>query len=267
MNELLPEDYDQLPDFQKMQYQLAAHIRDPENAFYQADRDINGANAIEVRRLQIYEKLFFNNLFEFFSNQFPVLFQVLGAQRWQEITREYLQKHRSRTPLFHELGQEFLLFLQEEFEPIESDPPFLLEMAHYEWVELAVSIEPKEGIQNDLPLQASLDACYRLSPLAWPLIYEWPVNQISEAFQPQQKPELPTTLLVLRDEEGQVQFLALSPVLYEMIQMIAHEPESSVREHLQNLAEHIGQPVEMLEGFALEILEDLLAQNIIGPVA
>jgi len=82
--------------------------------------------------------LFFNNLRGFFSNIFPVLTSIMGNERWLELIREYLQKHDSKTPLFHELGQEFLDFLQNEYESLANDPPFILELAHYEWVELAV---------------------------------------------------------------------------------------------------------------------------------
>ncbi|VAW49801.1 FIG005107: hypothetical protein, partial [hydrothermal vent metagenome] len=125
-----------LPYFQRLQQQFAAHIRDPQNTAYAPEGEL----PIESRRLIAYQELFFNNIKSFFSQIFPVCAEILGEERWLDILREYLVKHDAHTPLFHELGQEFLLFLDSEFVPKENDPAFLLELAHYEWVELALSV-------------------------------------------------------------------------------------------------------------------------------
>jgi len=135
------DDLKSLPYFQQLQVQFLAHIRNPEEVPYQPDNE----RPIEPRRLKAYDELFFNNLQDFFSQLFPVCKQILGDSRWNEVVREYLVKHNAKTPLFHQLGEEFLLFLESEFSQLESDPKFLLELAHYEWVELALSVSEKSA--------------------------------------------------------------------------------------------------------------------------
>ena len=257
---------DNLPYFQQLQKQFAGHIRNPQNTTYAPA----GQTAIEPRRLQAYQELFFNNLEGFFSQMFPVCVEVLGSERWMQIIREYMIKHNSRTPLFHELGEEFLGFLQSEFEPVKSDPVFLLELAHYEWVELALSVSTDVGFSPmAMPEEGlSLDAKYRLSPLAWPLAYEWPVHQLSKAFQPIEKPLDVTTLLVYRHQgsaqdgsvEDFVDFMTLTPLLYQWL--MALDEAESARTAFESIAEDYQLTPELLE----DVLKDLFELNVLQPI-
>ncbi|RUM91227.1 MAG: DUF2063 domain-containing protein [Thiomicrospira sp.] len=266
-----PTDFDTLPKFQRLQYVFSNHIRNPEEAPYSVENEpglAEIAQDIEPRRLKAYESLFFNNLYDFFSNLFPVLKSIVGDERWQEIVREYMIKHRSKTPLFHELGQEFIVFLQNEFEPQSADPDYLLELAHYEWVELALTIAEEEGFINPLDVVSDLDAVYELSPVASPLAYEWPVHKITVENSDEPKPEYITTLLAFRDEMDQVQFMELSPVLYELVQSIHDNSEqATVRELLHRLCEGLGLEKSTVEGFAVSILEDLIDMHLVRSVS
>ncbi|MGD8482640.1 MAG: putative DNA-binding domain-containing protein, partial [Gammaproteobacteria bacterium] len=124
------------PAFQELQFAFAGHIRDPEN---------NAApEGIEDRRMAIYRQLFFNNVSQLLSRTFPILFRILGQDRWEALIRDYFSRHRSHTPLFLEMPREFLQYLEKERGQAEGDPPFLYELAHYEWVELALSIDERE---------------------------------------------------------------------------------------------------------------------------
>jgi len=249
--------------FQQLQTQFAAHIRNPENVAYAPE----GEKPIEARRLKVYQELFYNNLHDFFSQLFPVCKEVLGGERWRALIREYMVKHNAETPLFHELGEEFLLFLQREYQPLTQDPDFLLELAHYEWVELALAVsEEVPFIKADAPV--SLDDVYELSPLAWPLAYEWPVHQVSEAFQPDNKPQEVTTLLVYRavDENGEdrVDFMTLTPVLYQWL--TSFDKSLSAKAALQAVTQNLEVDENALESFALQTLQELQTLGVIRKV-
>lgn len=266
-----PDNFEELPKFQRLQYLFSNHIRNPEQTPYAIEKEpglAEIAQEIETKRLKAYESLFFNNLNDFFSNLFPVLKSIVGETRWQEIVREYMIKHRSKTPLFHELGQEFILFLQNEFEAQSSDPDYLLELAHYEWVELALTIAEEEGFINPLDVAPDLDCVYEVSPVAYPLAYEWPVHKITADQMMQERPVAITTLLAFRDEEDQVQFMELSPVLYELVQaMTDNSEQETVRALLHRLSEGLGLEKTMMEGFSVSILEDLIDMHLVRPVS
>lgn len=260
MKNNLPDDYESLPKFQQMQYLFSAHIRDPDHIAYNASEIIKGAEPVESRRLRAYEELFFNNLLSFFSGLFPVLNSVLGEERWTQIIREYMQKHKARTPLFHELGQEFLLFLQNEYEPIEQDPQFLYELAHYEWVELALTVEISE--KKKMLGGVGADTCIRLSKTAMPLSYEWQVNEISNDFVPDRKPDVPSYFLVFRTEEFQIEFVEISAGLFLLLTALVDNQSLSVYEIVNELAEQTGQNVELLQSFALDVLNKLVDKGV-----
>ena len=122
--------------FADVQRSFAAHIRDPQGQPRPA--------GVDERRMAVYRELVFNNIASLLAANFPVIRQILDDEHWEQLVRGFFIHHRCTTPLFHELGQEFLSYLQEVRAGDPQDPPFLLELAHYEWVELALDISEEE---------------------------------------------------------------------------------------------------------------------------
>jgi len=210
----------------EQQLALTRHLRDPQG--------VPPPAGIEERRLAIYRELVFNNIQGLLAGNFPVIRQLLGEARWPELVRVFFRDHRCRTPLFPEIAREFLRYL--ETRPA-LDPPFLAELAHYEWVELALQIaEAKpEEIEHDPAGDLLADALV-LSPLAWPLAYRWPVHRLGPQFQPAEPPEAPTLLLLRRQPDGNVRFSELSPLAFRLLQRLTEAPTLSGREQLAALA-------------------------------
>lgn len=176
-----------LAGFQARQYAFAAHLRDPEHCPAPAD--------LEDRRVAIYRDLIFNNVESLLAGGFPVLHGLLSPDDWRAMVRDFLVRHRAHTPLFLELAQEFLDYLHRERGPRPEDPPFLLELAHYEWVELALLIAPDDPSSPDTPDSGPdlsgvdpngdlLAGAPLVSPLAWSLAYRFPVHRIEPAAYP-----------------------------------------------------------------------------------
>lgn len=189
----------------EQQRDFAARIRQPE-----AQSLLPG---ITAERMAVYEELFFNNVASLVGGAFPVLRGILGAERWQRLLRTFFAEHRASTPYFLEISQEFIAWLQQGYRPTLEDPPFMLELAHYEWVELALDVSDAQ-----LPAQG-------WSPLAWPLAYHWPVQMIGVDHCPTQPPAEPTCLLVWRDRQDQVRFMQLAPFAYQLaLRLQAGEP-------------------------------------------
>ncbi len=161
-------------------------------------------DGITAERMAIYEALFFNNIEGFISGAFPVLHRLIEPSRWQRLVRSFIAEHQARTPYFLQISQEFLAWLQQGYVAEAGDPPFMLELAHYEWVELALDVSEAEPAEQGW------------SPLAWPLAYQWPVQRIGVDYQPTTPPAEPTCLLVWRDGQDKVRFMQLSPFAYQL---------------------------------------------------
>ncbi|GAB6069096.1 DUF2063 domain-containing protein [Thiomicrorhabdus hydrogeniphila] len=266
------------PQFQLLQQALTAHIRDPENVPYKPDFTQQDVLPIEARRLKVYQELFFNNISGFYANLFPVIHDILSEEKpqnnyqtWSELIRDFMRHHHSRTPLFHELGQEFLTYLHSDKAPLNRLPPFILELAHYEWVELALSIDEAELTPNISDIQADLTQAYQLSPLAWPVVYQWPVDKICLEFQPNTPPESPTCLLVSRSAEDRIDFMQLTPLLYHLlVSLQENNNETSaaqtLQEQLHTLATASGLTVNECETFGLQTANEFLKKQLILPL-
>jgi hypothetical protein len=173
-----------LPEFQQKQYAFAAHIRDPEN--------VPAPEGIEDRRMAIYRELFFNNIRNLLSNMFPVLRKLHSDDKWHGMIRQFMQRHRAETPYFLQLPQEFLAFLQHEYEAQVDDYPFLIELAHYEYIELALSIsEDSNNLEDIDPDGNLLHQVPVKSALAWVYAYQYPVHRITAEFIPTEPAEQP----------------------------------------------------------------------------
>ena len=68
-------------------------------------------------------------------------------------------------------------------------PPFAQELAHYEWVELALDVAEDEAPVYEAGADLLAGAPV-LSPLARPLAYTWPVHRLGAAYQPAEPPAL-----------------------------------------------------------------------------
>ncbi|MBD3644753.1 putative DNA-binding domain-containing protein [Alcanivorax sp.] len=244
-------------DFQTLQRRFAAHLRNPQNHSAPGD--------IEERRLDIYRTLFFNNVNGFITQGFPVLYSILDAQRWQRLVRTFFDQHACQTPYFLEIPQEFVTFLASGQGLEEGDPPFLLELAHYEWMELVLDASteqfPTTGFHPEGDL---LRAIPQLSPLHVVLSYQYPVHEICVEFQPQTPLSQPLWLLVYRDRADQVRFMEINAPTARLLQLIEENPDNTGFQVVGQLAEELQfADVEKLAAFARDILLQMHQRDIL----
>lgn len=243
--------------FRDVQLAFAGHIRDPENKPAPED--------VEDRRMAVYRELFFNNIQSLLATNFPVLHKLYGEKGWERLIRDFYAVHHCKTPLFPEVAKEFLRYLQDERKPREADPGFLLELAHYEWVELALSLDERE--LDDIPADPAgdlLEGAPVLSPLAWPLSYAWPVHLIGPDFQPAEPPVEATHILVYRNHADQIRFMQLNGVSRFLLARLQEDPPESGLLLLNEIAQTIGHPEpEKVVAAGAELLEEFRQKDIL----
>ncbi|RRQ21281.1 HvfC family RiPP maturation protein [Thiohalobacter thiocyanaticus] len=225
-------------DFQAAQYAFAAHIRDPEHRPAPSD--------VEERRMAIYRELFFNNISGFLADTLPVLHSLLPESHWQAMMRDFLVRHRCHSPYFLDIPREFLTYLEHDRGARAEDPPFLYELAHYEWAELALSVADEDTPAADpVPGPELLDAQLQVSPLAWPFNYRFPVHRIGPDYQPDAPPPAPTYLLLYRDPDEAVRFIELNAVSARLLALLlehADEAGYSARQALETITAELDHP-------------------------
>ncbi len=245
------------PEFVRHQYAFAAHIRDPEHR--------PAPPGIEDRRMAIYRELFYNNVENILGGTFPVLRRIHEDTAWHAMVRGFYSRHRSRSPLFPEIPREFLNWLRDEREPHADDYPFLYELAHYEWVELAVSVTEETPGRDDIdPGGDLLDGTPVLSPLAWNLAYEYPVHRIGPGFLPDASGKHPTYLVVYRDRDDEVGFMEINPVVRRLLELLGEDGDATGRQLLGRIADEMSHPrPDVVMRGGLEALENLRSRDIV----
>ncbi len=239
----------------QQQLALAHWIRDPVNQ--------TPPPGIEPRRLRVYRELIRNTVAGLLGSQFPVLRKLRGEAFWNALVDDFIREHRAQTPLFPEVGQEFIAYLTTRAQAERGDPPFLPELAHYEWAELGIalsdasedlaSIDPQGDLMQHVPV---------LSPQAWPLAYVWPVDRIRPEFQPETAPAEPTLLLLQRATDHSIKFARLDPLGYALLEQICSAPASG-REIVQRLADAWGLSAESLLAPAQAMLVSMRERGVV----
>lgn len=245
------------PEFIRRQYEFAAHVRDPDHNPRPSD--------VEDRRMAIYRELFFNNVKNMLAGTFPVLSEIYGEDGWARMIRDYFARHEAHTPIFMEMPQEFLKYLEEERGERDEDPPWILELAHYEWIELALQTDEHDiDLTGVDPSGNLLDGVPVFSALAWPLSYDFPVHQIGPDYQPEAPGEQPTFLIVYRDLEDAVGFIEANPVTAKLVALLQENDTKTGRELLQSIAEEMQHPNPdaVVQGGA-DILENLRRHDVV----
>lgn len=247
------------PDFIKKQFEFTNHIRDPEHK--------SAPPEIEDRRMAIYRELFYNNLESFVADTCPIFRSLVEDDYWENLVRDFFIKHRCHSPLFLDICKEFIDYLQQERETNEDDLPFMLELVHYEWVELALyiaedsidftAIDPNGDLLNSAPI---------ISPVAWPLSYTYPVHKISKEFQPNKDQTEPTFLVVYRDRTLEVEFLEINPVTARLLELIMQNEDEKLTgiEILKLIAKELGheEPGHIINA-GVDIMQDLQAAGVL----
>lgn len=240
-----------LLEFQRFQYAFTAHIRDP--------RANPCPRGIEARRMQIYRRLVYNNVESFLLTCFPVLRKVLGTRRWARLVRVFLATHRSHSPFFRQIPDEFIQFLQSKWTLFPDYPEFMLELAHYEWIELLLSVSTHTPDSDGIDPEGSLlEQRPVLNPVLANLCYSWPVHRIGPRVR---ITPIETYLLVFRDTGDQIRFTEINAFTSRLITLL-ETTECTGQAALEIVAaeSHHPSPEVVIQG-GLAIMRDLKARG------
>jgi hypothetical protein len=219
------------------QLQFANYLRDPLQ--YAAPGDV------ESRRMLLYRELFFNNIRGLLAGMFPVIHSILSEDDWQALVQDFFSLHSSATPLFPFIGEEFVRYLQHERQA-PGDVPFLQELAHYEYADIALrnsdeDVLPQQWCGKAVGDDALLQSRLALSPLCWPLVYRYPVHRIGKSWQPQEKPETQTFLLLCRNRRDEVRFVESNAATFRLLQCLQAEEGWPLDRVITQLAKEMPQ--------------------------
>ncbi|KKL00549.1 DUF2063 domain-containing protein [Rheinheimera mesophila] len=237
--------------FQQVQQQFVAYLRSPEQSEKPAD--------VTQERLNVYRELLFNNVTGFVSGAFPVLKSLYSEQAWQQRVQQFFALYRCENPFFLSIAESFLAFLQKQYQLQHDDPVFMLELAHYEWLELELATRKAQGGPELTEVKRQT---LQLSELASVQAYQYPVHKICAEFQPTE-PEV-SFLLIYRNQEDEVTFVALNQLTTLLLQLLGQQPGATLTELVTQMQPYVPQlHADQLFSGAEQMLTDFAAKGIV----
>lgn len=243
---------------QAYQAAFTAHLRNPA-----AHKPPAG---VSRQRMGVYREIVFNNFLASVSACFPVLRDILGKRRFSQLVRQCFFSQHFHSPLFQEIPASFVDFLQKiELAPMAL-PDYTAQLAHYEWIELALSRQLDPATDNGLAettveMSDLLHRVVRLTTAHRLLAYDFPVHQLSK-----KNPacaQVATFLLVYRTPQFQIRFVQLNALTYQLLQAL-QSPSASAHTHLQKLAHTLPHlALQSVIDFGLQTLHNLHLQGAI----
>jgi len=235
-------------------YQMAftRHIRDPQNA--------STPEGVSERGMAVYNEIVFNNIESSVAACFPVLKKVLDEDIWLRLVREFFIHQPCTTPIFREIPEAFLAYINR----VSGLPPYVQNLAHYEWVELYLAYADETIDWSQIDTEAYLlDSPVAFVPAMTLLSYDYPVHQISPENIPASPLETPVSLLVFRDADDEVKFVELNQMTAALIEDL-QDGQLSARQALIGIASAMAfDDVDAIVDFGFELLRDLKSQGAI----
>ena len=235
-------------------YQMAftRHIRDPQNTKAPA--------GVSERGMAVYTEIVFNNIESSVAACFPVLKKILGEEVWLRLVREFFIYQPCVTPIFREIPEAFLAYINR----VSGLPPYVQNLAHYEWVELYLAYADETIHWSQIDTEAYLlDSPVAFVPAMALLSYDYPVHQLSPENIPASPLETPVSLLVFRDAGDEVKFIELNQMTAALIEDL-QDGQLTARQALIGIASVMAfDDIDAIVDFGLDVLNDLKSQGAI----
>ena len=243
-------------DFLAYQRAFTAHVRDP--------RNVARPKGVPARRMKVYSDLLYNNMEGFLLSCFPVCRRILGKRRWDRMVRAFFRDHVCHTPYCRRIPEEFLQYLQSAPQALAEYPPFLPELAHYEWIELELDTSDRDADTPRFDPAGDLMAGRPLlNPVLRVLAYRWPVHRLSPRYKPAEPPPEATFFLAFRNVDMQVRFILLNAASARLLNLLQTHPELSGDQSVTLLAQEMKLSPGDLAGYARTLVQDLHEQGAI----
>lgn len=216
---------------------------------------------VDPNRVSVYRRLIFSNISETLRRAYPIAAHLLEGERWDFLVESFFSEHKIASPYLWQMPKEFWHFVDEGGFSEEWDLPYLDDLLHFEWLEIAVHMmadgeSPPYTDKGD-PMRDRLivNPDHSIDPFRYPVFKgsseEWaarPGNYF---------------LLTYREPiDCTVHYIELSPLCTIIFELLRNAPLSG-SDIVEWLVVRQGQNREAMEQFCGIFLRELLVQKVV----
>ena len=231
-----------MSDFKSLQQSLASNVRFNNSAEYLD---------VEHRRLAIYQRLVFNNLFGLLSGGFKRLRQAVGDNEFRQLVRSFLESGVSKTPYFAEISGEFCSWLQEQ-----SVVAWQKELAVYERAGIAIDVDTLDWPSPD-EIKSQPQRVH-FSPAIALLSFDYAIHLFAPDSEPQQTP---TYILLYRNPHNKLRYKLLNAASFSLLALLLQG--ESLSDALGILATRMNIEINAIANHAQTLLLELRREGAI----
>lgn len=209
--------------YQVIQEQFASYIRDP------AINDV--PTGVEQRRMDIYKRLFFNNISSFCTKAFKSFRPFVNDTEWNALIRGFMREHACTSPYFKDIPIAFVEYLSRSKKMIDQYP-FIQELCHLDAIRMQLRLAPDAPKCMRLEISEP-NTRLRLSPTVHLLSYAWPVHKLTPSNWTGAKPKASTWLIAFRGRNDRTEVLVTNAHTFRMLEVLNEPmPLSSLSDQL-----------------------------------
>ena len=205
---------------------MQPELRDQQIAFTQCLRHPSIAEmpvGVAPERMAIYRELIRNNLLGFVESTFPVSASLLPQALWNALCNDFMASARCQSPHFMDIPAHFLEHVAQLHWPQLAEYPWLGELLHFEWMELAVDVaETDEGLTSD-PIHSNASG-WHVTANVWPMAYQWPVANWSASTNLEDIEKGLQGVLFWRDQDLRTRMLTTTPLTLAVVDRLKASP-------------------------------------------
>lgn len=202
---------------------LAAHLRAPAAQPCPVELD--------TRAALLYRDMLADNFDAALRACFPIWIRCLGEANYLYWRDHFIAEHACRSPFFRQIPDEFMAYLSQNPDTLKARLPYALELAHLEWLELALSVAQTEELsdhteskrQNPWTDVLQLNSAHALVQYAHPVHHLMMHPKFTEA--PNLDPN-PVSLYLYRDRDEIVQMLEPDTLSLQILASLEASPRS-----------------------------------------
>lgn len=240
-------------DFQTLQQQFAACIRDPDHAPVP-----EGCSPDRMRR---YHELFYNNFDGILDGTFPRFRATLTADEWTRLIQSFFRDTPQHSPFLADVPARFTDFLAEQAcLPLTAGQA---ELAAFEQAcfELRKAEDPEYPAAAFDPEGDLLAGHPVINPECLLFESDYPVHDPD--WSPTDPAVQPTFLCLIRNDEGQIRTQVLSAASALLLALIDESPATSGEMIVDQLCRQLDLPIATTRHSALTQLETWRTDRII----
>ena len=215
-------------DFRQYQFALARHLRDPLGT--PAPEGVSASAVLSCTQEMAH------NLNELLMPAFANTRAVLGEDLWQHTLRLFLHDAPTHAPWATAVQEAYVKFLEHN-NLVQHLPPWLQDLAHFEWLQSAVSgadlVWPAHDPHGDL-----LQKVVVMNPTHVEVMYDWSVQRINLTHKPFDMQ--PTYLSIVRDVRDTVRVVESSRFRRHLIDLLRQNQTGA--QALEALAQWLEHP-------------------------